>query len=110
MRSLIYFVLFNISFVLDYSIQKSLAASVNRSSSGGETRSRSVYVEESPKSWSASKPSQSLDERVQGIMERQHIPGMAVVIIHNGVPEFKNYGVANFAQSWAWPGLVCWQF
>jgi D-alanyl-D-alanine carboxypeptidase len=44
---------------------------------------------------SANQTRQSLDERVKGIMARQHIPGMAVVVIRNGVPEFKNYGVAD---------------
>ena len=37
-----------------------------------------------------------LDDHVNGIMERQHIPGMAVVILRNNqVQEIKGYGVAD---------------
>jgi D-alanyl-D-alanine carboxypeptidase len=39
---------------------------------------------------------QRLDDRVRGIMERQHIPGMAVVVIKDGlVLELKGYGVTD---------------
>jgi D-alanyl-D-alanine carboxypeptidase len=39
---------------------------------------------------------QRLDDRVRGIMERQHIPGMAVVVIKDGrVQELKGYGVTD---------------
>jgi D-alanyl-D-alanine carboxypeptidase len=39
---------------------------------------------------------QLLDDRVKGIMERQHIPGMAVVVIKDGqVQELKGYGVTD---------------
>jgi D-alanyl-D-alanine carboxypeptidase len=42
------------------------------------------------------KLTQLLDDRVKGIMERQHIPGMAVVVIRNGqVQELKGYGVTD---------------
>jgi CubicO group peptidase (beta-lactamase class C family) len=42
------------------------------------------------------KSSQLLDKRVKAIMEKQHIPGMAVVVIKNGrVQELKGYGVAD---------------
>jgi D-alanyl-D-alanine carboxypeptidase len=44
----------------------------------------------------SSKSTQLLDDRVKGIMERQHIPGMAVVVIKNGqVRELKGYGVTD---------------
>jgi D-alanyl-D-alanine carboxypeptidase len=44
----------------------------------------------------SSKSTQILDDRVKGIMERQHIPGMAVVVIKNGqVQELKGYGVTD---------------
>jgi D-alanyl-D-alanine carboxypeptidase len=44
----------------------------------------------------SSKSTQLLDDRVKGIMERQHIPGMAVVVIKDGqVQELKGYGVAD---------------
>jgi D-alanyl-D-alanine carboxypeptidase len=36
-----------------------------------------------------------LDNRVAGIMKRQNIPGMAVVVIRDGVVEFKGYGVKD---------------
>jgi D-alanyl-D-alanine carboxypeptidase len=40
--------------------------------------------------------SSRLDKRVKSIMEKQHIPGMAVVVIQNGrVQELKGYGVAD---------------
>jgi D-alanyl-D-alanine carboxypeptidase len=39
---------------------------------------------------------QRLDQRVQGMMERQHIPGMAVAVIKDGsVLAMKGYGTAN---------------
>jgi D-alanyl-D-alanine carboxypeptidase len=39
---------------------------------------------------------QPLDVRIRGIMERQHIPGMAVVVIKDGqVQELKGYGVTD---------------
>jgi D-alanyl-D-alanine carboxypeptidase len=42
------------------------------------------------------KSTQLLDDRVKGLMERQHIPGMAVVVIKNGqVQELKGYGVTD---------------
>jgi D-alanyl-D-alanine carboxypeptidase len=42
------------------------------------------------------KSNQLLDDRVKGIMERQHIPGMSVVVIKNGeVQELKGYGVTD---------------
>jgi D-alanyl-D-alanine carboxypeptidase len=42
------------------------------------------------------KSSQLLDDRVKGIMERQHIPGIAVVVIKDGqVQELKGYGVTD---------------
>jgi D-alanyl-D-alanine carboxypeptidase len=44
----------------------------------------------------SSKSNRLLDDRVKGIMERQHIPGMAVVVIKNGqVQELKGYGVTD---------------
>jgi CubicO group peptidase (beta-lactamase class C family) len=44
----------------------------------------------------SSKSTQLLDDRVKGIMERQHIPGMAVVVIKNEqVQELKGYGVTD---------------
>jgi D-alanyl-D-alanine carboxypeptidase len=44
----------------------------------------------------ASPTTKLLDDRVKGIMERQRIPGMAVVVIKNGqVQELKGYGVAD---------------
>jgi D-alanyl-D-alanine carboxypeptidase len=39
---------------------------------------------------------QLLDDRVKGIMKRQHIPGMAVVVIREGkVQEMRGYGVTD---------------
>jgi D-alanyl-D-alanine carboxypeptidase len=39
---------------------------------------------------------QPLNDRVRGIMERQHIPGMAVVVIKDGlVQELRGYGVTD---------------
>jgi D-alanyl-D-alanine carboxypeptidase len=38
----------------------------------------------------------ALDDRIKGIMQRQNIPGMAVVVIKNGlVLEMKGYGLAD---------------
>jgi D-alanyl-D-alanine carboxypeptidase len=45
---------------------------------------------------SQSRSSQLLDDRIKGIMERQHIPGMAVVVIKDGrVQELKGYGTTD---------------
>jgi CubicO group peptidase (beta-lactamase class C family) len=56
-----------------------------------------VVVPQSPtQSAPASPTTKLLDDRVKGIMERQRIPGMAVVVIKNGqVQELKGYGVAD---------------
>jgi D-alanyl-D-alanine carboxypeptidase len=38
----------------------------------------------------------ALDERIKGMMARQHIPGMAIVVIKDGlVIERRGYGVAD---------------
>ncbi len=40
----------------------------------------------------------ALDDRIKGIMERQHIPGMAIVVMKNGlVIERRGYGIADRA-------------
>jgi D-alanyl-D-alanine carboxypeptidase len=49
-------------------------------------KARSLYPELRP----------ALDDRIQGIMQRQHIPGMAIVVIKDGlVLEMKGYGYAD---------------
>jgi D-alanyl-D-alanine carboxypeptidase len=46
----------------------------------------------------ANDPMAKLDREVAAIMERQHIPGMSVVVIKNGrVQALKGYGVADIA-------------